>query len=175
MTTKSNRNLLIWLIVILLATNISTIGTIFYHIYFQERPPLPERPGRELVIPEGHLGRFFRDEMNLTPQQHRQFRDFRQHFHYKADVLVQNMQERRNEMFDELAKENPDTVYLNQLANQIGDLHGQLKRLTYEFYLQMKGVCNPDQQRKLHFIFSEMMNDRAGMKMPNRINNHNKN
>lgn len=175
MTTRANRNLLIWLIVILLATNISTIGTILYHVYFQGRPPVPGGPERELVIPEGHLGRFFRDEMNLTPQQHREFRNFRHQFHYRANGVVQKIQEKRKAMFDEMAKENPDTVYLNQIAGQIGDLHGQLKKLTYEFYLQMKGVCTPEQQKKLHFIFSEMMNDRAGMNMPDRINNHNKN
>jgi len=173
MTAKTNKSLLIWLIIILLATNISTIGTIFYHVYFQDKQ-LPDEPDRELRIPEGHLGRFFRDEMNLTPQQHRQFRDFRQNFHRKANGLAMRMQENRNMLFQELATENPDTVYLGKLADEIGKMHAQLKRLTFEYYLQMKSVCDPQQQQKLHFIFSKMINDdRAGMKMPNRINLNN--
>ncbi|MDA3945033.1 MAG: periplasmic heavy metal sensor [Bacteroidetes bacterium] len=173
MATKTNRTLLIWLIVILLATNISTIATIFYHVYFQERK-LPDVPGRELRIPDGHMGRFFRDEMNLTPKQHRQFRDFRHDFHSKANGITIRMQENRNALFDELARENPDTVHLGQLADEIGELHAQLKGLTFEYYLQLKSVCDPQQQKKLHFIFSKMMNDeRAGMKMPKRINPNN--
>ncbi len=164
---KSNNKILIWTIIILAVTNISTVGTIIYHNYFQQNTiDCNEEKTNKIEVPDTRLGKFFREELNLSYEQHQQFRTFRQNFHYKAGNITQKMQMLRNDMLTELKKENSDTVYLHKLAKEIGNLHTELKHLTFEYYLDMKSVCNDDQKEKLYQIFNSMMNKNAEIKMP---------
>ena len=64
-----NKNILIWIIVILAVTNISTVGTIIYQAYFQQTIS-QNIQFEQIEIPNSHLGRFFRDELNLSKEQH---------------------------------------------------------------------------------------------------------
>ena len=171
MTKKYNKSILIWIIVILAAVNISTIGTIVYRVYFQ-RNTIQNNNSVQIDIPDSHLGRFLRDELNLNYKQHQQFRDFRQKFHQQANILTNKMQVKRNELMTELGKENSDTIYLQTLAREIGNLHTELKQLTFEYYLEMKNVCTPEQKEKLFQIFLAMTNQKAEINMPDTIRGH---
>lgn len=162
-----NKNILIWIIVILAITNISTIGTIIYHSYFQENT-IQDNKSQQIEIPDCRLGRFFKEELNLNYEQHQQFRNFRQKFHREANILANEMQVKRNELMIELREEKSDTICLDKLAREIGNLHSELKHLTFEYYLEMKNVCTPEQKEKLSQIFNAMTNQGAEIKMPNK-------
>ena len=56
-----------------------------------------------------------------------------------------------------MGKVEPDTVRLNTISREIGDHHEQLKKLTVNYYLKMKSVCDDNQQVKLNAIFREMV------------------
>ncbi len=162
-----NKNILIWIIVILAITNISTVGTIIYQTYFQQTIS-QNNQSEQIEIPNNHLGRFFRDELNLTYEQHQQFRDIRQKFHTNANVVTDEMQVKRNEIMLQLGKEKTDTVYLHTLAKEIGNLHEELKHLTFEYYLDMKSICSDEQKDKLFQIFNAMTNNGGEIEMPNK-------
>ncbi len=157
MITQNNNKSLITTIVFLSLFSLSTIGTIVYHIYFTEEGT-SEVVAEQIDVPDKGLGRFFRQQLNLTHKQHIQFRKFRQQFHKKANVVTDELQLKRNEFMDELGKDSSDTDKLHQLSLEIGALHAELKHLTFEYYLQMKNICNKEQQEKLHTIFQSMMN-----------------
>ncbi|NPA35558.1 MAG: hypothetical protein GXO47_01795 [Chlorobi bacterium] len=148
---------LIYIIAFLVVLNLSTIGTIIYHLKISDNENT-EVQIEEIDVPDTHLGRFFRQQLSLTHQQHIKFRIYRQQFHYKANIVTDKLQKKRNEFMEELGKKNSDTVKLHQLSQQIGDLHAELKHLTFEYYLQMKSICNDEQQNKLYSIFWSMMN-----------------
>jgi Spy/CpxP family protein refolding chaperone len=166
-----NKSILIWIIVILAATNISTVGTIVYFVYFQGNT-VQYKNSPQIDIPDSHIGRFFRDELNLNRKQHDQFRIFRQNFHEEANILSNKMQVNRNEIMTELGKENSDTIYLHTLAREIGEMHEELKHLTFEYYLEMKNICTIEQKEKLFQIFRTMINQDDEIEMPDKkLNN----
>lgn len=164
MKTAINKSLLIWIVTILVVTNASTIATILYRN--SQIQKAIENPQPEIEIPDGHLGRFFRNELGLNPQQHRQFRVFRQKFHSQANSLSAQMQLTRNEMLEELGKEESDTVRLHHLAEELGQMHTELKHLTFEYYLSMKSICNPEQQQKLYGFFKTTINKQDEQILP---------
>ena len=170
MIRTQNKSILIWIIVILAVTNISTLGTIIYNSCLQEGTA-PDSSPAPIDIPDSYLGRFFRDELKLNYEQHQQFRSFRQHFHTQANIVTGKMQVKRNELRLELGKEKSDTVYLQRLANEIGDLHADLKQLTFGYYLELKNVCTEEQKEKLFQIFSTMTNQEAEIEMPDKKQN----
>ena len=53
-------------------------------------------------------------------------------------------------------------------AKEIGNLHTELKQLTYNYYLEMKNICSDEQKKKLLMIFKTMTNQGSKMIMPNR-------
>lgn len=162
---KISKSFLIWIIVILALTNISIVGTIVNRVYFQDNR-VQNNKLDPIDIPESHLGRFFRDALDLTYDQHQEFRNFRQNFHEQANVITLKMQVKRNQIINELGKENSDKIYLDSLAHEIGYLHTELKHLTFEYYLEMKNVCTPEQTEKLFHIFKAMINQEIEMKIP---------
>ncbi len=170
MKRRYNRSILIWIIVILALTNLSTIGTILYRAYFQESTVQYDN-SEHIEIPNSRIGRFFRDELNLNYEQHQQFRNFRQKFHREANILADEMQLRRNELMIELRKEKSDSICLHKLAREIGNLHSELKHLTFEYYLEMKNVCTDEQKEKLFQIFNSMTNQGNEFKMPYKKHN----
>lgn len=157
-------------IAFLVLLNLSTIATIVYHINIPEEEQ-NEVTIEQIDIPDKGLGRFFRQQLSLTPKQHIEFRNFRKSFHTKANEVTNSLQLKRNDFMVELGKENSDTVRLHQLSNEIGELHAELKHLTFEYYLQMKSICNKEQQNKLYTIFWSMMNSGEEYTTPGSLKN----
>ena len=157
---KKNK-ILIWIIIILLATNIATITTIIYHSYTDDYNTYkPEK----IRIPDYKLGRFIRDELDLTKEQHEQFRSFRKDFHVEASKIAKQLKTKRSEMLNDLSVENSDTIRLHEIADEIGLLHRELKHLTFEYYLNLKNICNEQQRADLYKVFKTMHNSKWELK-----------
>jgi len=150
-----------WIIIILLATNISTITTVLYN---KNQIKQAIQNSEEIFVPDNGLGRFFRDELDLTRDQHEQFRSFRQDYHLNARKIAKQLKEERSEMLKELSEEKSDTNKLHQIADEVGELHRELKHLTFEYYMNLKGICTESQREKLFGIFNAMQNSEWELK-----------
>lgn len=155
---------LIWIIIISVALNIAIIASFLYQRYQYDESTLEEV--EKIEIPNSRLGRFFRAELDLSPQQHQKFRTYRHQFHIDASKLTQEMQQKRNEMMRELQNENSDTIKLHRLAKELGNLHEQLKHTTFTYYLNLKEQCNKEQQKRLFTIFYNLSNASPDMETP---------
>ena len=157
---KQNK-ILTWIIIILLATNVSTIATILINKNLNKQA---SQNTEEIVVPDNGLGRFFRDELGLTRDQHQQFRSLRIDYHINARKIAVQLKAERSEMLNELSAENSDTNNLHQIAAEIGELHRELKHLTFEYYLDLKEICTENQREKLFSIFNSMQNSEWELK-----------
>ncbi len=167
----------IWLIVILLATNLATIASIWYHVS-TEKTVAPEQSEE---TPAEQRTRFLSEQLHLDRQQTAQFREANRNFNRKANAITRVLENRRLEMLEEMAGATPDTALLKNLSSEIGDMHKALKNETIDFYIQMKTICNEEQQTKLYQIFRSMLNQEDDVKTPRgrhqggrgrNINNH---
>ncbi len=160
----------IWIIGLLTVINLSAIGTIIYHIKTEDKAEVEQtyQQPNDSRRPQDRLGRFFREELELSMEQHQQFRSLRRDFHIQANELTFEMQIKRKEMITELAKEKPDIPMLKDIARNIGDMHTELKELTIEYYLGMKEICTPEQEEKLYKLFEVIINRDGSMPMPGR-------
>ncbi|TLX75366.1 periplasmic heavy metal sensor [Labilibacter sediminis] len=103
-------------------------------------------------------GRYYREQLNLNQEQHIKFREYRRTFHPIAHGIADEMTQVREKIFEELNSKHPDSLRLNKLSDKIGELHSSLKKHTNKYYLDMKNICNEEQQVKLYAIF-QLMND----------------
>lgn len=159
---------MVWAIVILAVLNLSTLVTIVYHQVQSRREEASA--GQLPVVVESdaakYSGRYFRDQLNLSPQQMNNFREFNPVFRRQAREINLELGRMRNDMLREMAAGNPDTVRLGELSDSIGMLHSTLKKITFRYYLDMKRICNHDQQAKLEQMFGEVFSNDMQMGYP---------
>lgn len=161
---QSNR-ILIWLVVILAATNLSTIGSFFYHQIAEVKSESVKQTD-ETVIPGEQRTRFFKEELNLSTDQLDAFRNINRTFNRTARGIESELDELRKGLIDELGRSTSDTVWLDSIAARIGENHRELKKVTTTFYLDMKKICTPEQQTRLHEIFQSMLNKDNQVNLP---------
>ncbi|MBW8330803.1 MAG: periplasmic heavy metal sensor [Prolixibacteraceae bacterium] len=165
MMPNNKCRILIWIIVILVATNLSTIGSFYYH-RITELKSAQVKQDEQTNIPGEQRTRFFRDELNLDTAQIDQFREINRTFNRTARGIEMNLSKLRIDMIKELGSQNPDSTQLAQIALEIGENHRELKQVTSTFYLNMKKICTEEQQAKLHEIFQSMLDKEIQINLP---------
>lgn len=142
---------LYWIIALLLALNISTIGGLLYHHNQEQKDEMA------LVIDVENdtklTGRYFRQVLGFNDEQMDAFRQANRNFQPVANQIIQQIDFLKQSQFEELKKTSPDTIQLNELSDQIGVQHATLKKVTNRFYLAIKAVCNDEQCLKLEEVF----------------------
>jgi len=165
MNATNKYRILIWIIVILVATNLSTIGSFYYHRMTEAKTPETKQADQN-AIPGEQRTRFFRDQLNLNTEQIDQFREINRTFNRTARNIETNLAQLREDMIRELGTQNPDSTQLSQMATEVGNNHRELKQVTTTFYLDMKKICTVEQQAKLHEIFQSMLNKDNQVNLP---------
>ncbi len=155
-TYFSRYSVLFWLIIILLIINISAITTIFFGINIRDRKDTKPFPPRT-EYQRHHKGKLLDNSLNLTEEQQQLFKKARHKFFSEAKKTAGLMHKKRVEFINELASDEPDTVKLQEIAKDIGSLHSELKFQTYRHYLDMKNICNSEQEEKLIKLFKSML------------------
>lgn len=176
MTTQKTYRILIWVIVILVATNLSMGISFVYHKH-QDKKFLEQLEEATIQVPSEQRIRFFREQLNLTREKVDIFREFNREFNRKAWQITHQLESLRADLVRELGKENPNEKTLHSIAGQIGTLHTQLKEETIDYYNKMKMECDAEQREKLNEIFVSMLKKNENVSLPeygrrNRINSN---
>lgn len=166
MSIFTRNKFLIFIILLLVATNVSTLITVWHKTGDNSTLQI-SNANDNIEQPRINRGRHFRDELNLSPKQFRQFRQFRQQYHPIVHELKTQMDTKRVDLLNELSLEQPDTLVLNQISKDIGEMHTLMKMATNNYFINMKSVCTPEQQVKLVDVFKAMLNTQNNMGMPN--------
>ena len=150
---KTNKfRILSWILIVLLATNLS-MAVSFMWFRHNQKVSIRNIDGIKSEMPAEQRTRFFREQLNLDFNQLDTFRTLNRNFNFNAHGITMQLERLRIEMVTELGNENPDISKLDSLTIKIGSLHTGLKNLTVDYYLGMKNVCSKKQKEKLNAIF----------------------
>lgn len=159
MKTSNYNKYLLWAVIVLAILNFATIGTIIFNRYrfskhnnfSASRQIMNENRSAE------YSGRFFREKLNFSPEQMEKFSESNPGFRQGVRNINIELAQKRNQMLRELSFKEIDTLKLNQLADSVGLLHASLKKMTFQYYLDLKQICKPQQEKKLENLFKEML------------------
>lgn len=165
MITRNTYRILIWVIVILVATNLS-MGISFVYHKQQDKRFMEQLEEEAIKVPSEQRTRFFREQLGLRFEQMDTFRELNRNFNMAAWKITHQLESLRADMVRELGKEKPSEKTLHSIANHIGELHTQLKEETIDYYNKMKAECSPEQQKKLNDIFVSMLKKNENVKLP---------
>ncbi len=156
MITEKKYRMLTWLVVILLALNIATIASLVYHARQSEKN-VREQQENQVSAKSEQGTRFFREKLDLSPDQVLRFREVNRSYNRAANLIANRLERLRLDMVEEMGKAQPDTTRLNTICREVGKNHENLKRLTIDHYLKMRALCNEEQAVRLTGIFMEMV------------------
>ena len=175
MTKRNTYRIFIWIIAILLATNLSMGISFMYHKQ-QDKRMMEQMEEAAIEVPAQRRTRFFREQLNLRRDQMDTFRNLNRTFNSTAWDITHQLEFLRIEMVTELGKDNPSKKKLDSISKEIGKLHTQLKKETIDYYMSMRAECDETQRKKLNEIFMSMLKQNEDVKLPeygrNRRNNN---
>ena len=145
---KTNR-ILLWLNIVLLIVITSATVTFFVMKGINEKNS--DDGG---VINSMDL---LRKELGLSDSQYRKVLVENDRTTRTYNIVFDMLCEANVAMIEELAREDSDPQVLDSLARKVGSLSTSLRRHTTEYFLNLKGICNEEQQQKLTVIFKRMM------------------
>ena len=141
----------------LFVLNLTSLGTFF----LRKRENKTENTA--IVLDENSqnplTGSFFRQTLGFSNAQMDRFREAHRSFQFRANHLIFEMDSLKSEMFKELNNSSPDTLRLNNLSDQVGSRHAELKKITNHFYLILKEVCDSTQCEELQQAFLPLFRD----------------
>ena len=138
---------------------ISIIATILYRVQKEKDQDDEIQLEMNTVIMSGM---YFKQALNLSPQQMDEFREINQAFRQRARDINRALDQNRIRLFNELKKEHPDIVICNKLSAEIGSLHKELKIETCYFFIGVKQFCNLEQTKKLNELFEPVFGANFG-------------
>lgn len=165
MIKKNKYKFLIWLLVISVAINLSA-GISYMYNRQVNKSRLEAADNEKYELPAIQRTRFFREQLNLRPEQTAVFRELNRNFNRDAWQINHKLERLRIEMVTELGSGEPDTQRLERVAGEIGELHTLLKNETIGFYLDMKNECDAEQQQKLYEIFMSVLENNENVRLP---------
>lgn len=146
----NKNNKLFWAVIVLLVFSLTAITTIIIQnrSHSQSSDCLSvDNEGCRLT------GTNINKVLDFNEAQMLSFKEANREFNPRSCVIICRLDSLKNEMFVELQRSPSDSLRLDSLAEMIGDQHAALKRQTILFYMQIKKVCTPEQEKKLQEVF----------------------
>lgn len=174
MNKSTKKTLLIVSIIVLVIINITALATIFYNGKVKERHTQEVNIQKDQIRESGMYG-YFRKELALSDDQFDDFKTINKNYSYKTRNISEELNNNRYLLITEISNANANKSFIDSIAREIGNLHYELKLLTADHFLELKSICNEEQQMVLQKLFFRMISDqdRDG-KGPNRERRNNR-
>jgi Spy/CpxP family protein refolding chaperone len=152
MTTSKNRTL-IFIITVLLITNIAVLG---YFLWFKKRPTTQgasgDKPRNERGIEDP-----LRDSVGFTEDQLSQYRQMRDDQWKAIKPMMEDMRKTKDSLFRMVANENANDSTINSIADQIARKQRDMDLRMFNYFKKIREVCTPDQRPKYDSVIQRMM------------------
>jgi Spy/CpxP family protein refolding chaperone len=139
MNFLQQKRILLWVIAVLLVFNISAGITILFHIF-----------GGNPTETETGQTDYLQTELNLSNEQVQGLGMIKAQFKQSSQPVASSIMEVRSKIVDELANNQPDTIKIRGLADELGVLQGELTYKIASQYVDIRDLCDPQQAQKLN-------------------------
>ncbi len=145
------KRLVFWGIILLVVMNLSSLATVWWQKHMRPGPP----PGG---MDEPRRARhILKKELGLTDSQSKQFERIQHQHRRNSEEIHENMKNLKHDLFAQLAVDSIDEDKIEQLTLKIGQAQSELEVLTFRHFLELKNLCNDEQQKRLSSLISELL------------------
>jgi Spy/CpxP family protein refolding chaperone len=148
-----NKSNWFWVGVALTVINFTFLGTVVYHLFPEKNVPVINEPMPQQERMRGFMIR----ELGLNSEQQQEVAGFQKEYNSSSFLIKKELENLRTQMIQELHKNNPDSIKLDQLSHKMGDLNYQLRTITWKHFMDLKKICTPEQQERLLNIYNNLL------------------
>ena len=153
----TNKRFVIWTIIILVILNLFTLSAFWFTRIFNILPIQPIAMHEFHDINRNQGDKFMEKELNLSEEQKKKFEESREKHHNQSKALHEEIYVLKEQLIDELFSTEVDSSKIKTLSEEIGMKQTELEMQNNTHILELKSICNPDQQEKLSMLFNEML------------------
>jgi periplasmic protein CpxP/Spy len=144
-----------WMVVIIILAALN-IGLMAF-VWFDRMPPRMDHPPAGMPPGGPHGDDFMIQELGLRGEQAQAIRTLHEEQVLRGDTIKAELSRLYTEIVDELFSPAPDSSRIRQLSDAIGGQQAKFEWRSFETFLEIKRLCNPDQQRKLKLLVIEIL------------------
>jgi len=158
---KQKRNL-IFTIVFLVILNIITLLLLWFG-----RPQNNLRGGsRGPEHNSEHIQRILNKELGFNDLQAKKYIKMRDKHRQNTKQLNEDIKKLKKEMFDQALKDNNQSTLSDSLLHLTQVKQAEMERMTFQHFLNLKKLCNPDQQKILQQLIHKLFAPPIDERMP---------
>jgi len=146
------RRFLIFLVVLLVVLNLGTITLLWLG---RPAPPPPEIRMGKSGNEHARLEALLKKELKFGDEQIKQYFQLREKHRQQLDQLNREIGKLKKQMFDAVFSKDPQPALSDSLLNLSLQKQAELEQLTYRHFLELKKLCNPDQENQLKLLVEE--------------------
>jgi hypothetical protein len=135
----------VWTIIVLVILNLTTIILLWIG---RPGPPPMDRHGRP------DTNNFLKNELGLNNDQENKFNSLRHSLFDSMDISNKQIWAKKLEIQEQAFKQNPDTLKVNKLLQEIGNYQSHNEKLIFNHFSQLHKFLSPDQLIKFSKILS---------------------
>lgn len=150
MTTSKNRSL-IFIIAVLLLTNIAVLG---YFLWYKDterpHPTNHDKRGQGIEKP-------LHDDVGFSDQQMTQYREMRDEQMKAIRPMFDDMRKTKDSLFRMMSNPNVNDSIVNSIADAIAQKQKEMDLRMYNHFKRIRSLCTPDQLPKYDSLIQNMM------------------
>lgn len=104
----------------------------------------------------GGPGKFIVEELKFDEKQQAAFEKLKEQHRTHMDANISRFMHLNDELFALLGKDGVDSAAVKIISDSIAWLHGDMARITYDHFLQVRALCTPEQLKKFKEIIPEV-------------------
>lgn len=155
---KTSRTLLIAAIVAVTFINLGAMATVLIKYRQLNRTVTQESVSitKDTIVSAPGYALMIR-QMDLDQTQRDQIRESQYAFRRSIRPLIQQVNNLNARLLEELEQDTADTLRINELCHEIGDLKAQMKVQTMFHLLDIRELAGPEQQEQLYPFYREIL------------------
>ena len=147
------KNYLIISVIILIILNIGILSMMWLNESTHRKPPKhPQGRSNE----QEQISSLLKKELNFNDDQIQMYLELR-NIHREQTIELQNViQDIKRKMFDEVILGN-SAIISDSLLSIMLDKQGQIEKITFQHFIDLKNLCNPEQQKDLQLLLHKLL------------------
>lgn len=143
----------LWFVVILLVLmNLTILMLLLVGRPDGKRPHIkPIDPIEE----KNRIQQLLKDELGFDEMQVEQYLNMRQEHRKQVSLLQNEIRQIKKQMYDEVLQDKPQLMLPDSLLTIAQEKQVQIEQITFQHFLDLKKLCNQEQQDKLRLLIDE--------------------
>ena len=155
-----NKQWIIGVVVVLMLLNVASIG----FFWFKNGPKNEDHKLHE------KLTDFVVHELSLDSSQQIRYQQLLKAHHEEMRAEDKLLRKAKDELFEHLNEEKYDSISVQKAADVVGKEEAKLNLITLHHFLQLKAICNKEQQQKLESLLKDILHRMRNSPPPPRRN-----